>query len=151
MAVVGEHSASEPAPLRGSVPPVPVWRLYTLRLGYLILAGGLAVYVWPTVVSHSAEVARTDGVKLALLGGLAAVAVLGLRYPLGMLPVPLFEMTWKVIYLVAFAWPLWSAHAVTPETAEDIRAVLMVVIFVPLIPWRYVFQQYVLRPAERWR
>jgi hypothetical protein len=151
MGVVVEHSVSGPAPVGRSALPVPVWRLYTLRLAYLILAGGLAVFVWPTVVSHSAEVAQINGVRLALLGGLAAVAVLGLRYPLGMLPVLLFEMTWKVIYLVAFAWPLWSAHAVTAETGEDIRAVLMVVVFVPLIPWRYVFQQYVLRPAERWR
>jgi len=107
--------------------------------------------VWPTVVSHSAEVARTSGVRLALLAGLAAMAFLGSRYPLRMLPILLFEMSWKAIYLVAFALPLWSAHAVNEDVAEDIRAVLMVVVFIPLIPWRYVFEQYVLQPAERWR
>jgi len=88
---------------------------------------------------------------LALLAGLGATAALGLRYPVQMLPLLLFELIWKAIYLTAFALPLWSAHQITPAVAEDIKAVLMVVIFVPLIPWRYVFAHYVLKHGDRWK
>jgi len=77
--------------------------------------------------------------------------VLGFRYPLKMLPLLLFELTWKAIYLVAFAWPMWSAHQITAAVAEDIQSVLVVVIFLPLIPWRYVFAQYVRKAGDRWR
>jgi hypothetical protein len=35
--------------------------------------------------------------------------------------------------------------------AEDIQAVAMVVILIPLIPWRYVFAQYVLKRGDRWK
>jgi hypothetical protein len=63
----------------------------------------------------------------------------------------LFEVMWKAIYLIAFAYPVWSAHQVTPAMAEDIRAVSMVVILLPLIPWRYVFTQYVMRRGDRWK
>ena len=68
-----------------------------------------------------------------------------------MLPLLLFELIWKAIYLIAFALPLRFAHEVDAATAEDIQACLMVVIFIPLIPWRYVFAHYVLRRGDRWK
>jgi hypothetical protein len=89
--------------------------------------------------------------SLALLGGLGLTAAWGLRYPVQMLPVLLFELVWKTIYLLAFALPLWSAHQITPTAAEDIKAVAMVVIFIPIVPWRYVFAQYIRKPSERWK
>jgi hypothetical protein len=134
-----------------SKPEVSLFRLYTLRAAYLVMAAGLGVFVWPTVFQHTNEFAATEGVRFALLAGLGATAALGLRYPLKMLPILLFELTWKAIYLIAFALPLWSAHQVTAAVAEDIKAVSMVVIFIPLIPWRYVFQQYVLKRGDRWK
>ena len=122
-----------------------------LRVCYFILASGLGVYYWPSVIQHTNELAITEGIPFALLAGLGLTAVLGLRYPLQMVPLLLFELTWKAIYLVAFALPLWRAHQIDAAVAADIQAVLMVVIFIPLIPWRYVFAQYVAKCGERWR
>ena len=136
-----------PAP----VPEVALWRLYTLRVAYFILAAGLGAFVWPDVIRHTNEFGAAHGIQWALLAGLGLTAALGLRYPVQMLPVLLFEVTWKSIYLVAFALPLWRAHQITEAAAEDIKAVLWVVIFVPLIPWRYVFAQYALKRGDRWR
>lgn len=134
-----------------TLPEVSLFRLYTLRLCYLIMAAGLGVYIWPVVLHHTNELAATEGIRFALLAGLGATAALGLRYPVQMLPVLIFELTWKAIYLVAFALPLWSAHQITEAAAEDIQAVLWVVIFLPLIPWRYVFAHYVLKRGDRWK
>jgi hypothetical protein len=132
-------------------PEVSLFRLYTLRLCYLILAGGLGVYVWPVVLRHTAEFAAVDGVRCALLGGLGLTAVLGFRYPVQMLPLLLFELIWKTVYLIFFALPLWRAHQITAAVAQDIQAILMVVIFLPLIPWRYVFANYITRRGDRWK
>jgi hypothetical protein len=137
--------------LATTTPEVSLFRLYTLRASYFVMAAGLAVFVWPSVLHHSSAFALTAGVRVALLAGLGATAALGLRYPVQMLPILLFELTWKAIYLIAFAFPLWSAHQITAAAAEDIKAVLWVVIFIPLIPWRYVFAQYVLKHGERWK
>jgi hypothetical protein len=134
-----------------STPEVSLFRLYTLRASYFVMAAGLAVFVWPAVLHHSSAFAITAGVRVALLAGLGATAALGLRYPVQMLPILLFELTWKAIYLIAFAFPLWSAHQITAAAAEDIKAVLWVVIFIPLIPWRFVFSQYVLKRGDRWK
>jgi hypothetical protein len=130
---------------------VSLFRLYTLRAAYLILALGLAIYIWPSVILHTNEFATANGIRFALLAGLGATAALGLRYPVQMLPLLLFELIWKAIYLAAFAAPLWSAHQISAAVAEDIKAVVMVVIIPPLIPWRYVFRNYVLKRGDRWR
>jgi hypothetical protein len=128
-----------------------LFRLYTLRVAYLIMAGGLGVFVWPSVIHHTSGMAITHGGETAMLAGLGAVAALGLRYPVQMLPVLLFEVVWKAIYLIAFAYPAWSAHQITPAMAEDIKAVSLVVILLPLIPWRYIFTQYVIKLGDRWK
>jgi hypothetical protein len=130
---------------------VSLFRLYTLRASYLIMAGGLGAFVWPAVFHHTNEFAAAAGIRVALLAGLGATAALGLRYPVQMLPVLIFELVWKAIYLTAFALPMWSAHQITAAMAEDIKAVAMVVIFIPLIPWRYVFAQYVVKRGDRWK
>jgi hypothetical protein len=130
---------------------VSLFRLYTLRASYLIMAGGLGAFVWPAVFHHTNEFAAAAGIRVALLAGLGATAALGLRYPVQMLPVLIFELVWKAIYLTAFALPMWSAHQITAAMAEDMKAVAMVVIFIPLIPWRYVFAQYVLKRGDRWK
>jgi hypothetical protein len=132
-------------------PELPLWRLYTLRLSYLIMAGGIGAFFWPSVIHHTSEFAISSGVRMSLLAGLGLVAALGLRYPVQMIPVLLFELTWKAIYLLFFALPLWQAHQVTDAMAEDIKAVAMVVIFIPLIPWGYVFRNYLMKRGESWK
>ena len=149
--ITRNSAASSDVASLASIPEVSLFRLYTLRVFYLVMAVGLGVTIWPVVIRHANELAAAKGAQLALLAGLGAMAALGLRYPVQMLPILLFELIWKAIYLTAFALPLWSAHQITPAVAEDIKAVLMVVIFIPLIPWRYVFAQYVLKHGDRWR
>jgi hypothetical protein len=130
--------SSNAAATRANAVELSLFRLYTLRAAYFVMAAGLAVYYWPSVIHHTNEFATSRGIQFALLAGLGATAALGLRYPVQMLPVLLFELTWKAIYLVAFALPLWSAHSINDAAAADVKAVAMVVIFIPLIPWRYV-------------
>jgi hypothetical protein len=148
---VGSSAASNAVYISGTGSEVSLFRLYTLRFSYLVLALGLGVYVWPSVIHHTNEFAAAAGVRVALLAGLGATAVLGLKYPVRMLPLLLFELVWKAIYLIAFAVPLWASHQINTAVAADIQAVLMVVIFLPLIPWRYVFANYVLARGDRWR
>ena len=142
------HTAVSSRPV---APEISLLRLYTLRVAYLIMAVGLGVFVWPSVIRHTNEFAIVHGAQAAMLAGLGAIAALGLRYPVQMLPLLLFEVAWKAIYLVAFAYPMWSAHQITPAMAEDVKAVSMVVILLPLIPWRYVFTHYAVKRGERWK
>src|ERR1700733_6525877 len=130
---------------------VALWRLYTLRVFYLILAVGIGLTFWPRVLQHTSEFAASRGIQVSLLAGIGLIAVLGLRYPVKMIPLLLFELTWKIIYLTAFALPLWRANQITDAVAADIFSVSVVVIFLPLIPWGYVFREFLMQRGDRWR
>jgi hypothetical protein len=91
------------------------------------------------------------GVGDSVLTAISVLAILGLRYPLKMLPLLFFELTWKSIWLIAIALPLWMAHQIDADTADTIQACLMGVIFLIVIPWRYVFANYVRQPGDRWK
>jgi hypothetical protein len=126
-------------------------RLYVLRAAYLFICVGLGSQVWPIAFSHTSELANIHGARFAMLAGLSLTAALGLRYPVTMLPILLFEVIWKIIYLTAFALPLWSARDISEATAGNISAVFWgVLIVIPMIPWRYVFVQYALKQGDRW-
>lgn len=128
--VIVSSVANSDSKSKVALPEVSLFRLYTLRACYLLMAVGLAIYVWPIVISHTNELATSQGVRFALLAGLGATAALG---------------------LIAFALPLFLAHQINEATAENISACLMVAIFIPLIPWRYVWARHAAMPGDRWR
>ena len=128
---------------------VSVARLYVLRATYLLLVVGLGALIGPPLIDH-APMAR--GVIPSLLGGVALLAFIGLKYPLQMLPLLMFEFVWKTTWLIDFGVPQWSSGQLPPTFAEDFQAIAMGVILMPLvIPWGYVYRHYVRQRADRWR
>ena len=104
-----ENTAAEigsDRPATASVPDVRPWRLNALRAGYLFVVAGTAATQWPTLLSHDPAWPLMDGVKTSMLAAVSILAPVGLRYPLQMLPVLLFEVAWKVVWAAAVAWPL---------------------------------------------
>lgn len=126
-------------------------RLYLLRAMYLLIAIGLGLTVWPLIISPPDTVANAKSVIRALLGALAILAAVGVRYPLQMLPLLLFELLWKVIWVVAFALRMWLDTGLDDYASESLFACMMGVILVPIaIPWRYVFAHYVRAAGDPW-
>ncbi|MGZ5114388.1 MAG: hypothetical protein ACXWIY_02300 [Caldimonas sp.] len=140
---------SVPRPIVDSAGDVSLVRLYVLRATYLLLAAGLGATIVPVLLSHE-PTAR--GVIPSLLGAVWLLAFVGLRYPLQMLPLLMFEFAWKTIWLIAFGLPQWSSGQLPPTFAEDFRAIAAGVILMPIvIPWGYVYRHYGKRAADRWR
>jgi hypothetical protein len=132
------------------MPEISLFRLYALRAAYLLIAAGLAATVWPLVINHSPQWPLMNSVVCSLLAAVSVLAALGIRYPLQMLPVLLFELLWKGIWLVAIALPLWSSNQIDARTWQTVTECLAAVVLIPLIPWRYVVAHYVTKPGERW-
>jgi hypothetical protein len=131
---------------------VSTFRLYLLRAFYLLFALGLGVNIWPAMIHHATPWDLMHGEVNSLLAGLSVFFALGIRYPLQMLPVLLFELVWKTVWMIAIALPLWSAHQLDPGTLETINIfVRTIVICLVVIPWPYVLVNYVKKPGDRWR
>ena len=128
---------------------VPLWRLYVLRAAYLLIVIGLGTTILPSLISHEPS---ARGVIPSLLGGVWLLALLGLRYPLKVLPILLFELAWKTLWLFDFGLPQWTSGHTPATFTDDFVAILFGVILMPIvIPWGYVYRHYVKDPAERWR
>lgn len=126
-------------------------RLYLLRAMYLLIAVGLGLNIWPMIISPPSLAANANTVIWSLLGGLALLCVLGVRYPLQMLPVLMFELVWKVIWVVAFAVPMWMGPGLDGYAAETLFATGMGIVLVPLVlPWGYVLRHYFMAPSTPW-
>lgn len=144
----------EPATSEGPDPrparQLSVRETNVLRVGYLFMGGGLAVIKWPLLVSHEPW-GLAEGAKECLLIAMSFLALLGLRYPVRMLPILLFEVTWKLLWLGVVAFPLLLAGTLTGATRTQAGTILFVVVIIAVIPWRYVVVEYLLTPADPWR
>jgi hypothetical protein len=128
---------------------VPLWRLYVLRAAYLLLVVGLGAMIVPILVNHEPD---ARGVIPSLLGGVWVLAFLGLRYPVQMLPLLMFEFAWKLIWFLDFGLPQWMSGQKPPTFAEDSFNIIVGVILMPIvIPWGYVWRHYVKQRGDRWR
>jgi hypothetical protein len=130
---------------------VSTLRLYLLRAMYLLIVVGLGVQVWPGIVNAPPNLEHLRTVVRALLGGITLMALIGLRYPLKMLPLLFFELAWKTLWVLVFGLPAWRAGTMDADMHETFVACLMGVVLVPLVlPWGYVWRQYVRAPGDRW-
>lgn len=129
---------------------VSIFRLYLMRALYLLIFVGQGTIQWPQI-RNASTYPFWHGIGSSLLAAMALLSILGLRYPLQMLPLLFFELVWKSIWLLAVALPLWSAHRIDAELAETVRACLMGVIVPIVIPWPFVVSHYLKAPGARWR
>lgn len=143
MATTAAVSVAEPSQVE-----LPLWRLYVLRAMYLLIVVGLGATIIPQILAPGA-IGR--GVIPSLLGAVWLLALLGLRYPLQMLPILLFELAWKTIWMLAYGLPQRSGGDRPPTFAEDFFNIGTGAILLLVIPWGYVWRRYVLAPGARWR
>jgi hypothetical protein len=129
---------------------LPVSRLHAMRAGYLLMGVGLAVVKWP-LLPDASGLPHFEGVTLSLLTAMSVLAFLGLRYPVRLLPVLLFESAWKVLWLTVVALPKAMSGDLDAATSDTVVTCSLVVVVIAVIPWRYVWRNYVRAAGDPWR
>ncbi len=127
---------------------VSTLRLYVMRFVYLLNFVLLGSDVWPELVRHQGAWDPLKGVAYSFWAALSLLSVLGLRYPLKMLPLLLLQLSYKAVWLIAVAIPMWSVVRSTDLTRAMVIGVVVDVIG---IPWAYVLPHYVKERGDRWR
>jgi hypothetical protein len=135
-----------------SRPELPLYRLYVLRFSYLLLALAQGSRTWPGILHHARPWDFWHGVGASFLGALTLLALLGVRYPVRMMPLLIFEFTWKLIWVLAAYLPPYLARSVDPDLSDNFISIFLGVVIVPLLlPWGYIWRNYVIAPGDRWR
>jgi hypothetical protein len=131
---------------RPAAPGLSRTRLHLLRAGYLFVGVGLAVVKWP-LLPGVAELPLYEGVVLCMLTAMSLLALLGLRHPVALLPVLLFESLWKLLWLGLVALPRALSGRLDAATTEMLVNCSLVVVVLAVIPWGYVARTYLRGPA----
>jgi hypothetical protein len=130
---------------------VSVFRLHLLRAMYLLFVVGLGIYVWPGMLDLGKRWELAEGWQSSsMLAAFSLLCVLGLRYPLQMLPMLLWELAWKTLWLLIVPLPQWMAGRLDESLKPTIFACSWVVLVYIAIPWRYVFAHYIKARGDRW-
>jgi hypothetical protein len=118
---------------------------------YLFIVLGLGTYLWPGILDPERHWELMEGQASCMLAAFSIMCLIGIRYPLQMLPVLLWEVTWKTLWLLIVPFPQWLAGHVEEPLKPAIFACSLVVLVYLAIPWGYVFAHYVKGRGGRWR
>lgn len=131
---------------------VSLFRLNLLRVLYLLILVGLVLSVWPDVFASAGKESDSHTVVGAILVSFSLLALVGLRYPLKLLPILIFEFLWKILWLLGFSLPAFLNGSADEYTIGTTFACAIGVILTPLvIPWGYVFDEYFREKGSPWR
>ncbi|HEX5561049.1 MAG TPA: hypothetical protein VFX52_05355 [Nocardioidaceae bacterium] len=125
-------------------------RLHLMRGGYLLMGVGLALVKWPLLPDAHTQ-PLYEGLTLCLLVAMSLLAFLGLRYPVKLLPLLLFESAWKLLWLSLVALPKALDGSLDAATTDTVLNCSLVVLILAVVPWRYVGRSYLRTTGDRWR
>lgn len=144
--MVTDHQNSRRAAIELSLP-----RLYLMRSAYAFMGLGLVAVKWPLFIAPPASWPLAQSVVDSLLAAMGLLALVGLRYPVRMLPVLLLESLWKLLWLGVVALPAARSGDMSAAMSEVVVVCSLVVVILVAIPWRFVWTQYTATPGDRWR
>ena len=125
-------------------------RRNVLRGCHLLMAVGLGLTAWPSLLTAEPGRPVMEGVVDAVLCAMQLLAVAGVFAPVRLLPMLVFDVLWKVIWVGAVAIPLAQAGQISEPVAEILFACAWAIPFVFIIPWRAIVGEFT-SEKEQWR
>ncbi|TVZ41147.1 hypothetical protein P886_0486 [Alteromonadaceae bacterium 2753L.S.0a.02] len=126
-------------------------RVTLLRVMYLFIVFGNALTILPLIVFPENNIADANTVVASMLGALMLLSGVGILFPTKMLPILLWELTWKTIWMFNFALRMWLDGGLDSYAQESAVAVAVGLVTVPLVlPWKYLYHSYQPRLREPW-
>jgi hypothetical protein len=121
------------------------FNIYLLRLVYFLVFVAIGYSSWSKILAHQGAWDYLHGLAYCALGTYSAMCILGVVHPLKMLPLMLFMIIYKLLWLWIVAYPLWSTGSLAGNPAESMaKAFLWVILFIVAVPWKYALNTFVL-------
>jgi hypothetical protein len=119
-------------------------RLNSMRFLYLFTAVVVGISAWPAVINPGKPWDTLQGVAWSFYAAYSLLMLLGVRFPVEMLPLMLLQLFYKLIWLIGVGYPLWSAGHLAPMASGALKSfTIAAVLDLIVIPWPYVFENYV--------
>ncbi len=122
---------------------VPNWRQHVMRALFFLNFIALAPDNWSTIILPNEQLDTMTGVAVSLYAALSLLCVFGIRFPLKFTPLLLMQLIYKSAWLAGIYWPAMSSGLPNDDLESWFWVMAPgIVIDVLVIPWRYVYQEY---------
>lgn len=131
---------------------VPRVNIYLLRALYTLMAVFVGKDAWTFLLTYDGVWNPLEAVAWCVWAAFSVFAVLGIVRPVKMIPIILFEIFYKILWLIIVAYPLWSTDQLQGSSAEGVaHAFLWVLLPIVAVPWGYVWRTFILtrKPITR--
>jgi hypothetical protein len=119
--------------------------VFLLRIIYLLMCTMMARTAWSSIVGHQGTWEPYRAMATCVWAAYGTLSLLGLLHPLRMLPVVLFMIFYKSLWLAIVAYPLWRAATLAGSSAEELTYVFLAApIFALFVPWGHVVRRFVI-------
>jgi hypothetical protein len=123
--------------------------VHLIRLGFLLVFLTIGNISRRAIINHQGPWDPLQAAAISMWTAHSLLSLVGVFHPLKMLPLVLFEIIYKLVWLAIVARPLWSAHQLAGSPAEGLTyAFLPVAVPIVLVPWGYVFRTYIWNQAH---
>ena len=124
--------------------------IYLLRLLYFLMFVGVGLGAWKAVITHQGPWDHTRAVAWCVWVAYPTLSIFGLIRPLRWLPLVLFSMFYKMLWVIVVAYPLWRAGTLAGSPAEEMARIFAgTPVLILIVPWKYVFRNYVMWPKAK--
>jgi hypothetical protein len=80
---------------------------------------------WTSILKQAGAWDHLRAAAVCTWTSYSLLSILSVLYPLKMLPLVMFEILYKIIWLIIVAYPLWAAHRLAGSPAEEMTIVAM--------------------------
>ena len=120
-------------------------QIHLLRAIYFLMAVVVARYAWLSILRHEGPWDPYRAMAFCVWATYPTMAILGVAHPLRMLPIMVFMIGYKLLWLIIVAYPLWRAGTLAGSPVDGIAASFAQSLVVALVvPWGYVFRTFVM-------
>jgi hypothetical protein len=124
--------------------------IYLLRVLYFLMFVGVAFDAWKTIINHQGPWDHTRAVAWCVWAAYPTLSIFGLLRPLRWLPIVIFMIFYKTLWVIVVAYPLWRAGTLAGSPAEEMAHIFVwAPVIILIVPWVYVFKNYVLRSKPK--
>jgi hypothetical protein len=123
---------------------------YLLRVLYFLMFVGVAFEAWKTIITHEGPWDHTRAVAWCVWAAYPTLSIFGLLRPLRWLPIVIFMIFYKTLWVVVVAYPLWRAGTLAGSPAEEMAHIFVwAPVITIIVPWVYVFKNFVMWPTKK--
>lgn len=128
---------------------VPKVNIYLLRLLFILMFVIVAYNVWTYILTYNGTWDPIKAAAWCMWGAYSLISFIGIMRPLKMLPIIIFEIIYKVTWLLIVAYPLWEQNELTGSSAEIMtKEFVWVLLPIVAMPWRYFFRTYIFKSKK---